>query len=461
MPATLIKNATIVTGNPARDVLYGAAIAIDGGRIAALGPSKDLAARYPQAQVVDGRGKAVFPGLINCHAHLTANLFRGVTEDFGFPSSFRLPEDPRDMITDDETTVMALLSAIECARTGCTTTVEIAKGIHRYASDLAKTGLRWALAENTADGVVPQGYRPGEPVLDYSDKQRVGDIERAGRLFEKWHGQASGRLACMVSTGLVETTSPKLLRDARALAEKYNAKYTIHLSQSQIEVESLLQMRGVRPAHTLHHNDYLGPGLVAAHVRYLDPSEVALMGATRSNVSHQPAMAARRAVIPPIPALRAAGAVIGMGTDNNTQDMVEVMRTGMFTERILRQDAANPQPEDVLYDTTMGSARAISMEKEIGSLEPGKKADLFIVNVQRSNLVPAIRIVSSFINNGQPSDIESVMVDGQWVLRDGKMLHVDEASIIAEADKIGRRVWQRLLQRHPSLRLPIRPAPED
>ena len=148
-----------------------------------------------------------------------------------------------------------------------------------------------------------------------------------------------------------------------------------------------------------------------------------------------------------------------MGTDNNTQDMVEVMRTGLFTERILRDDGVNPQPEDVLMMTTMGSASAIGMADEIGSLEVGKKADLFIINTQRSTLVPTMRIVSAFVHNGQPSDIESVMVDGEFVMKDGRVLNLDEETIIREADVIGRRVWNRLLEKYPNVPFPITLAP--
>ena len=460
MSTKIIENATIVTCDPARTILYDSAIAIKGNRIATLAATPQVRAMYPDAEVIDGTGKAVFPGLINCHAHLTANLFRGISEDFGFPSSFAFPEDPRDMITDEETTVMAALGAIEAARTGSTTTVEIAGGIHRYADMLDKTGMRWVLAENTADGIVPPTFRAGEPVHAYSDQLRNESLERATRLYEEWHHAGeTDRITCMGSTGLVETTSPQLLRDVHEMSEKYDSRYTIHLNQSRLEVESLMLMRGVRPTESLFHNDYLGPRLLGAHVRFLAPSEISLLGTTRSNVSHQPAMAARRAVIPPIPALRHAGCTIGMGTDNNTQDMVEVMRTGLFTERIIRDDGMNPQPEDILMMTTMGSASAIGMDDQIGSLEVGKKADLFIIDMMRSTLVPTNRIVSAFVHNGQPNDIESVIVDGEFVLKNGKFLNLDEQSIIREADAIGRNVWTRLLQKYPNVPFPPTLAP--
>ena len=159
-------------------------------------------------------------------------------------------------------------------------------------------------------------------------------------------------------------------------------------------------------------------------------------------------MAANRGVIPPIPALRAAGCPIANGTDNNTNDMFEVMRVALLTERIRRDDAnpgVQPQPEDMLDDATQGGARAVGQGKLLGSLEVGKKADLFVLDTQRAHLVPAMRIVSAWIHNGQPSDIESVMIDGQFVMRNRKILTVDEDRVIADADKVGRRVWSQVL----------------
>ena len=138
---------------------------------------------------------------------------------------------------------------------------------------------------------------------------------------------------------------------------------------------------------------------------------------------------------------------IAQGTDNNTNDMLETMRIALVTERIQRDDATpgrQPQPEDMLADVVQGGARAVRQEALLGSLEVGKKADLFVLDTQRAHLVPAGRILSAWVNNGQPSDIESVLVDGQFIMRDRKILTVDETSLIAEADKVGRRIWSEV-----------------
>ena len=354
---------------------------------------------------------------------------------------------------------MALLGTLECIRSGNTTPLENAQGISTYAQELARTGLRWVWAESGADAVTSPGWRQGEDVHEFSPALREQALGRMEDLFDAWHGSKDGLITCFSAATLTEASSPELLRGVRELAERRGVGYTIHLTQSRLEVESMMRIRGVRPSFYLYTHDFLGPKLIAAHCRYVDPSEIALLGNARTVVTHQPAMAANRGVIPPIPALRAAGCPIAMGTDNNTQDMVEAMRIGLATERILRDDGTRPQPEDVLEETTIGGAQALGMERQIGSLEVGKKADLFVINTQQAQLVPTTRIVSSFVHNGQPGDIETVMVDGKFIMRDHKVLTLDEEAIIAEADRIGRWAWSRLLETFPSASFPTRVAP--
>ena len=144
-----------------------------------------------------------------------------------------------------------------------------------------------------------------------------------------------------------------------------------------------------------------------------------------------------------------------MGSDNMAEDMVEVMRAGLFLERVRRNDQMYPQPEDVLEWATAGGADILGMGPETGSLEAGKKADLFLVDMMRPHLVPTLRIVSSFVHNGQPADVKSVMVDGKWVMRDGRALTIDEPYIIGRAEEIGHGVWNRLVERYPNVPFPI------
>jgi cytosine/adenosine deaminase-related metal-dependent hydrolase len=456
----VFSHTTVVTVDAVQNDV---ALAVDGGRIAAIGPTDDILKKYPQADVYDGRGKALFPGLINCHAHLAQTLARGFNEDFGFPNSFRLAVQPNSLLSREEATLMAVVGALEAIRTGSTTVVENVGGISANASALAGTGLRWVFAESATDreGGSPmspeQLAKSGPP--KFSPKMRDDGLQRIHDLHSAWHGKHEGRVSVFPAAGLAENSSPELLSAVRAFAEKHDLGYTIHLSQSRAEVEYMRRHHGMSPVGFLAKHNFLGERLFAAHCRYVDEADVALLGRSKTIVSHQAAMAANRGVIPPIPALRAAGCPIANGTDNNTNDMFEVMRVAMLTERIRRDDdfpGMRPQPEDALEDATLGGARAVRQLPAVGSLEIGKKADLIVVDTQRVHIVPAVRIVSAWIHNGQPADVESVMVDGQFVMRNRKILTVDEDRIVAEADKVGRRVWTEVQAKSPIV-IPGRP----
>jgi cytosine/adenosine deaminase-related metal-dependent hydrolase len=460
----VFSHTTVVNADAAQ---HDVALVVEGDEIKAIGPTEQVLKTYPNADVYDGRGKALFPGLINCHAHLAATLARGFNEDFGFPNSARLAIQPGSLLQGEEATLMVTVGALEAIRTGTTTIVEYSGGISRHAAALAKTGLRCVLAEsvrdseNVAGPMSPQGLAKSETPR-FSAKLRDEGLQRINDLFAKWHGANQGRISVFPAAALAETSSPELLQAVRSFAEKHDLGYTIHLSQSRAEVDFMLRHHGVRPPAFLDKHGFLGPRLFAAHCRYVDDGDIALLGRSRTIVSHQAGMAANRGVIPPIPALRAAGCPIANGTDNNTNDLFEVMRIALLTERIRRDDAfpgVQPQPEDVLADATEGGARAVHQGQTLGVLDVGKKADLLVVDTLRAHLVPAGRIVSAWIHNGQPSDIESVMVDGQFIMRNRRVLTMDEAAIIAEADKVGRRIWSQVQAAGP-VTVPRLPRPQ-
>jgi cytosine/adenosine deaminase-related metal-dependent hydrolase len=453
---TLIKNTTVVTSNASRAVLHDAAIVIDGDVIAGIGPTPDLLRQFRDAEIVEGRSRAVFPGLVNCHTHLCLTALRGIQEDFGFPSTLRFPISVRALMSEEENAVFAMLGAVEALRAGNTTLLEIGRDTAAYADVLATSGLRLVLA-HTAMDVEPDGVREGRFV--YSPALGEAALERTADLFSRWHQAEAGRITCFVGPYATEACSPDFLRKTRAFAEEHDTGYTIHQNESRWETEVVMKVRGLRPTEYLFHADFLGPRLVGGHCRVMQPSEVALLGHSGAFVSYNAPMAARRGFSPPIQALEAAGCTIALGSDNMAEDMVEVMRTALFMERVARQDGLHLQPEDVLGWGTSHGARALRLDHQIGSLEVGKKADLFVVNTRRPNLVPTLRIVSAFIHNGQPGDIESVMVDGRWLMRDGKVLTMDEADIVSRAQEIGLRAWHELVQRYPDVPFPIRLPP--
>jgi cytosine/adenosine deaminase-related metal-dependent hydrolase len=458
---TVFRNTTVVNAD---SVQHDVAMAIAGTTIAAIGPTEQVMRAYPNADVIDGRNKAIFPGLINCHAHLTATLERGFNEDFGFPNSAQLKVRPSSLLQGEEAALMVTVGALEAIRTGTTTFVENAGGIGRYAGALSKTGLRWVFAESIRDSenvpgpLSPEGLAKGETPR-FSAKLREEGMQRITDLHSAWHGKNNDRIRVFPAAALTETASPELLTAVRAFADKHDLGYTIHLNQSIAEYQFMEKFHGLRPAAYLDRHGFLGPRLFAAHARYVDAAEIALLGKSRTIISHQAGMAANRGVIPPIPALRDAGCPIALGTDNNTNDVFEVMRIALLTERIRRTDAfpgVQPQPEDILADATDGGSRAVNQQKTLGSLEVGKKADLFILNTLKPYLVPAGRIVSAVIHGGHPSDIESVMIDGEFVMRDNKVLTMDEGAVLRQADAVGKRIWNQI----GPVRIPRLPRPQ-
>jgi cytosine/adenosine deaminase-related metal-dependent hydrolase len=286
----------------------------------------------------------------------------------------------------------------------------------------------------------------------FSARLRDEGMQRIADLFSAWHGKQNGRISVFPAAGLTETSSPELLQAIRAFAEQRDLGYTIHLNQSRAEFEFMLRHHRLRPAEYLDRHGFLGPRLFAAHARYVNEAEIELLGKSGTIISHQAGMAANRGASPPIPALRAAGCPIALGTDNNTNDVFEVMRIALLTERIRRdRDGYDvpgllPQPEDVLADATQGGARAVQQRQTLGTLEVGRKADLLVVDTLRAHLVPAGRIVSALVHSGHPDDIEAVMIDGEFVMRDRRVLTLDEERIVREADAVGRRIWGRVLE---------------
>ncbi len=453
----VFANTTVVNADAVQNDV---ALAVEGQTIVAIGPTDTVLQMYPRAEVIDGRGKALFPGLINCHAHMGAVVARGFNEDFGFPNAARLAVSPGSLLQGEERTLMVMVAALEAIRTGTTTIVENVGNIHQHAGALAESGLRCVFAEAVRDAenvpgpMRPEGLAMSEPPR-FSPRLRDEGLQRINDLFSAWHGAQQGRISVFPAAGLTETSSPELLRAVRSFAEEHDVGYTIHLNQSRAEFEFMVTQHGVRPTTYLAQHDFLGPRLFAAHARYVNESEIELLGRAGATISHQAAMAANRGVSPPIPALRAAGCNIALGTDNNTNDVFEVMRIALVTERIRRNrdgdevPGLQPQPEDMLADATQGGAQAVQQSDLLGTLEVGKQADILVIDTLRAHLVPAGRIVSAVVHGGHPGDIDSVMIGGEFVMRDRRVLTMDEDSIVREADAVGKRIWGQVLEAGP------------
>jgi 5-methylthioadenosine/S-adenosylhomocysteine deaminase len=227
-----------------------------------------------------------------------------------------------------------------------------------------------------------------------------------------------------------------------ALQKKLDTWMTIHLNQIWGEVAAVKAHRNLLPTEYLAELGFLNDKVICAHCRCMEAREEKILGEARVIVAFNAAIAARRGLSPRIGSLEAQGCTITMGSDNMAEDMVEVMRTGLFMERIRRADGRQPTPEQALRWATRNGYRAFGMP-DGGWLAPGNKADLVMVDAERAHLVPMLRAVSNFVHNGQARDVQSVMVDGRWLMRDGAVLTMNESEILAAAQRVANAAWSR------------------
>ena len=247
--------------------------------------------------------------------------------------------------------------------------------------------------------------------------------------------------------------SPELLRGLRDLQEKLDTYATIHLNQYWGEVESMKKTYGLLPTDYIDKQGFLTDRLVAAHCRCMTTGEEQTLGKRGVSVSYNARVAAQTGLCPNIQHLEESGCRIVIGSDEFTEDMVDVLRWAVYLERVRRQDGNNPQPEDAIRWGTASGYEALGIA-DGGSLEAGNKADLMVVNTAQAHFVPFIRVVPAFVHNGQPKDIESVMVDGRWVMHDRKVLTLDEEAVIRDAARVGRALWLKIVRDNPGITPP-------
>lgn len=454
-PAQLIHDTTIVTADDAGSILYDAALAVRDDRIVAMGPTAELRARFPDADRIDGRGRAVLPGFVNTHTHLSRVLARGIYEDLSPshtpPFTGGLAPLPLPALSPDEERVMVLLGALEAIRSGTTFVLEESAGLDGYAGALLDTGLRLVLCERAWDRANASIGQPGafevDPALAENGLARIADFHA------RWHGKGDGRLTAGLAAWAPDMCSPELLGRLRRRQAELDAIATVHLNQIWGEVAAVQGQRGLLPTEYLAQAGMLSNRLVAAHCRCMTADEERILGAARAAVAVNPAIAARRGLAARIAELERAGCLITLGTDNMAEDMVEVVRTALFMERVRRRDGRRPTPEEALVWATRNGYRALGVP-DGGWLAPGNRADLILIDLRKPHLTPALRVVSCFVHQGTAGDVDAVMVDGRWLMRDGRVLTLDERAIVGEADRIARAAWRRLFERRPDLSRP-------
>jgi 5-methylthioadenosine/S-adenosylhomocysteine deaminase len=432
----LVKGATIVTMDSNRRVLENGFLAVRGDEIIAIGA--DVNAAFPKGltakQTIDATGRLIIPGLINGHTHIPMVLMRGLKDDVTLDDwlrKFIFPAEARN-VTEDYVRWGSRLALAEMIRGGTTTFADMYYFEDAEAEETKAAGLRGVLGETWIDFPVPDNKNVAEMAV-YTEK-----------FLKKWQGDPLIHAA--VAPHSIYTCSEKTLRDAAAMARKYHAPLLIHVAEMRKEFTDSIEKNGATPVQYLERIEFLGPDVLAAHCIWTDYTDMKILAERQVGCVHNPSSNMMLASgVAPVVDQRAAGMRVGLGTDgpagsNNDLDMMEEMDLAAKLQKTYRVDPRALGAKGAMEMATIEGARALHMEKQIGSLETGKKADFVILTLDAPNAVPMYDVYSQIVYALKASEVQTVVVAGKTLLKDGKLLTVDEPAAIAKAKEYGQKV---------------------
>ena len=434
----IVSGGIVVTMDGTRAIYHDGSVAVRGDSIVAVGPRTEVEAKYKGAQTIEARGRLVLPGFINGHTHVPMTLFRGLHDDVTLNDwlyKYIFPAEAKN-VNEDFVRWGTRLAAAEQIRAGVTTFADMYYFEDAIAEETKAAGMRGVLGETFIDFPAPDNKSEAE-MLAYSEK-----------FLKRWQGDALIHAAPAPHS--IYTCSKKTLQDAAALARKYHAPILIHVAEMKKEWEDSEKANGMSPVAYLDKIGVLGPDVVAAHCIFVDEADRKLLAERGVGCVHNPSSNMMIASgVAPVPEERAAGIAVGLGTDgpagsNNDLDLMEEIDLAAKLAKISKMDPRALGAKDVVAMATIDGARAIHMEKEIGSLEPGKKADIVMISLNEPNAVPMYDIYAQIAYSLKGSDVETVVIGGRVVMRDRKLLTVDEARVLEKAQEYGQAVKKSL-----------------
>jgi 5-methylthioadenosine/S-adenosylhomocysteine deaminase len=438
----LITDGIVITMDGTRRILSPGTVAIDKGKIVAVEPVGAAASAYRGRERIDARGAVVMPGLINTHTHAPMVLYRGLADDLALMDWLQRYIFPAEAKTVSPTFVAAgtRLAALEMIESGTTTYADMYYFEEEIARATKAAGLRGVLGETIIQFPVPDAKTPAE------------SLARAERFIKEFSGDALVTPA--VAPHAMYTLDEDSLKRSRALADQYHVPVLIHLAETEDEVKIASEKHHATPTAYLDSLGFWKPGTVAAHAVWLTPEDIAILKRTGAGVSHNPESNMKLASgTAPVPAMQAAGLPVGLGTDgaasNNDLDMFEAMRQAALLHKLIAKDPRVVPAIDALAMATIDGARALGMSDRIGSLEPGKRADVIIVDMSSARQTPMYDPVSHLVYVTRGTDVRTTIVDGRVVMRDRRVLTLNAAAVKAEARKFAEQVKAAVNPRNP------------
>jgi 5-methylthioadenosine/S-adenosylhomocysteine deaminase len=444
----ILGGDTLLTMDAENRIIADGALFIRAGRIEAVGPLSTLTAAHPGIAVKRVAHSVLLPGLINAHAH--SGLLRGTAEHLPVWDWLRLHIDPMHRVLEaPEAEIASWLCYAESLQGGTTTVVDMWRFMEGSARAAQGVGIR----------LVAVPYVAEHPEYDYFET-----LDGNQSLIEGWHGKADGRINVWVGLEHPFYADAAGQRRAIDMAKAYRIPLHMHCSESQIEIPEFARRYGRRPMFALDELGFFdAPLTLIAHAVWLDPSEIELMARRRASVSHNPVSNMKLASgFAPVAELLAAGIPVGLGTDgekeNNNFDLFEEMKVASLLGKLRTLDATAMDSWQVLRMATSQGAKALGLEQEIGSLEPGKRADVIAVRTDTPRMTPSFtagpyfNLQHNLVHAVRGEDVTLTMVNGRIVVEDGMLKTADLRHILTEAQRAAPALFARraaYLAEHP------------
>jgi 5-methylthioadenosine/S-adenosylhomocysteine deaminase len=434
----LVRGAMLVTMDGERRVIEDGALAVEGGRIIAIGKSADITRDFRGVRLVEAQGRAVIPGLINGHTHVPMSLFRGLGDDLDLNdwlTKYIFPAEAKN-VTEEFVRAGTQLGLAEMIRGGTTTYCDMYYFEDAIADETARAGVRAVLGETVIDF----------PVAD--NKTWPDAMAYTERFVKKWRGHPL--ITAAIAPHAPYTVSEEHLKEVHAFSMRTGAPVVIHVSETRKEVADITAQKGAPPVEYLARIGFLDARVIAAHTVHINDKEIGLLKSAGVGSVHNPESNMKLASgVAPVPQMLKAGVALGLGTDgaasNNDLSMWEAMDLAAKLHKLYSNDPRVVTAEEAFALATIGGARALHLEKEIGSLEVGKRADLVIVDLDSLHQLPRYNIYSHLVYATKASDVRTVVIEGRLVMRDRRLLTLNEALIKQKAAAFRERVSRSLL----------------
>jgi len=433
-PDLIIQGGTLLTMVEGEKPIRQASLLIQGGRIAGILAPGEKRPRFKGTQALDATDCVVMPGLVNAHGHTAMTLFRGLADDLPlkqwlFEKIF--PAEAKHL--SDETVYWgALLGCLEMIASGTTTVSDGYFFQDATARAFQKAGLRALIAQGVIDF-------PAPGVPDPTQNLAVGKA-----FIERWN-HASDLIRPGLFCHSLTTCSNETLQKAMALSQAFSLPLQVHLSETEEEVAEVIRRTGKRPVLHLHHLGLLNQSLIAVHAVHLEDEEIDLLARSKVGIVHSPESNMKLASgIARVGEMVRKGLVVGLGTDgcasNNNLDLFKEMDTAAKLGKVGTLDPVNMGATTVLKMATIWGAEVLGLEKEIGTIEVGKKADIITIDLRKPHLTPLYNPMSTIVYSASGSDVRDVIVNGRVLMKDRAFTGLDAEEVMARVREISAKI---------------------